>query len=253
MDIQKMIDDYARWLKSEITFEQVGEYYEITTPYLDSANDYLQIYVRQDGENLLFTDDSSTINNLKMCGFQFTPARKMHLSRILNQIGVKLSGDELTIKATPRDFPQKKHLLIQCMLRVDDMFAMSKSKVASLFLDDIQEFFEQQDIFYSDNVQFTGTSGFTHSYDFLLQRTRSKPERLCQAVNIPNKTSMSNILFSWSDTKPVRKNDSQLIVILNDRNGIARGVEDAFNNYDAKVIRWSERDNAENIAALSAS
>ena len=252
MDIQKMIDDYAHWLKSEITFERIGEYYEITTPFLDSANDYLQIYVRQDDDNLLFTDDSATINNLKMCGFQFTATRKAHLNRILSQYGVKLSGDELTIKATPRDFPQKKHLLLQCMLRVDDMFAMSKSKVASLFLDDIQEFFDQRDIFYSDNVQFTGTSGFAHSYDFLLQRTRNKPERLCQAVNIPNKTSMSNILFSWSDTKPVRKQDSKLVVILNDSNSIAHGIEDAFINYNAHVIRWSERDKTENLAMLSA-
>ena len=252
MDIQKMIDEYARWLKSEITFERIGEYYEITTPYLDSANDYLQIYVRQDGENLLFTDDGYTINSLKMGGFQFIPPRKAHLDRILNQYGVKLCGDELTTKATPRDFPHKKHLLIQAMLRVDDMFSMSKSKVASLFLDDIQEFFAQKDIFYSENVQFTGTSGFSHSYDFLLQRTRSKPERLCQAVNIPNKTSMSNILFSWNDTKPVRKSDSQLVVILNDRNSIARGVEDAFYNYGAKVIKWSERDSDESIAILSA-
>ncbi len=247
-----MIDDYAHWLKSEITFERIGEYYEITTPFLDSANDYLQIYVRQDDDNLLFTDDSATINNLKMCGFQFTATRKAHLNRILSQYGVKLSGDELTIKATPRDFPQKKHLLLQCMLRVDDMFAMSKSKVASLFLDDIQEFFDQRDIFYSDNVQFTGTSGFAHSYDFLLQRTRNKPERLCQAVNIPNKTSMSNILFSWSDTKPVRKQDSKLVVILNDSNSIAHGIEEAFNNYNAHVIRWSERDKTENLAMLSA-
>ena len=50
MDIQKLTADYATWLKQEITFEKVGEYYEITTPYLDSANDYLQIYVRQIGE-----------------------------------------------------------------------------------------------------------------------------------------------------------------------------------------------------------
>lgn len=252
MDIQKMIDEYARWLKSEITFERIGEYFEITTPYLDSANDYLQIYVRQDGEDLFFTDDGYTINSLKMGGFQFTPPRKAHLNRILSQYGVKLCGDELTTKATPRDFPQKKHLLIQAMLRVDDMFAMSKSKVASLFLDDIQEFFAEKDIYYSENVQFTGTSGFSHSYDFLLQRTRNKPERLCQAVNVPNKTSMSNILFSWNDTKPVRKSDSQLVVILNDRNSIARGIEDAFYNYDAKVIKWSERDSAESIAILSA-
>ena len=252
MDIQKLIDDYATWLKQEITFEKVGEYYEITTPYLDSANDYLQIYVRQIGDDIYFTDDSATIRNLKMAGFQFTPARKSHLQRILNQYGVRLDGDELICKAPANSFAQKKHLFIQAMLRIDDMFAISKSKVASLFLDDIQEFFDQKEIFYSDNVQFTGISGFAHNYDFLLQRTKAKPERLCQAVNNPNKSSMGNILFAWNDTKPSRKNGSQLVVILNDQNTVAKGVEDAFANYDVKVIRWSQREKEENIALVSA-
>lgn len=102
-------------------------------------------------------------------------------------------------------------------------------------------------------MQFTGTSGFSHSYDFLLQRTRTKPERLCQAVNNPNKSSMGNILFSCNDTKPARRSDSQLIVILNDQNSVARGVEEAFWNYAAKVIRWSERNKAENLELLAAS
>lgn len=253
MDIQKLIDEYAAWLKSEITFEKVGEYYEITTPYLDNANDYLQIYVRMDGNEIYFSDDSATIRGLKMSGFQFTPARKLHLQRILNQFGVKLDGDELTSKAPVNLFAQKKHLFIQAMLRIDDMFAISKSKVASLFLDDIQDFFAEKDIFYSDNVQFTGTSGFAHNYDFLLQRSRTKPERLCQAVNNPNKSSMGNVLFAWNDTKPARRNDSQLIVILNDQNSIAKGIEDAFLNYDAKVVRWSERNEDRNLALFSAS
>lgn len=253
MDIQKLIDEYALWLKREITFEKIGEYYEITTPYLDNANDYLQIYVRQLGEDIYFTDDCATIRNLKMSGFQFTPARKAHLQRILNQYGVKLDGDELISKAPAKNFAQKKHLFIQAMLRIDDMFEMTKSKVASLFLDDIQNFFTEKEIYYSDNVQFTGTSGFSHNYDFLLQRSRSKPERLCQAVNNPNKSSMGNILFAWNDTRPARKNDSQLIVILNDKNNIAKGIEEAFLNYDAKVIRWSERNKESNIELLSAS
>ena len=253
MDIQKLIDEYATWLKREITFEKIGEYYEITTPYLDSANDYLQIYVRMIGDDIYFTDDSATIRNLKMNGFQFTPARKTHLQRILTQYGVRLDGDELICKAPANAFAQKKHLFIQAMLRIDDMFAISKSKVASLFLDDIQDFFAERDIFYSDNVQFTGTSGFSHSYDFLLQRSKTKPERLCQAVNNPNKSSMGNILFAWNDTKPARRNDSQLIVILNDQNTIARGIEDAFLNYDAKVVRWSERNTDNNLTLFAAS
>ena len=138
------------------------------------------------------------------------------------------------------------------MLRIDDMFAVSKSKVASLFLDDIQAFFEEKEIYYSDNVQFTGVSGFTHNYDFLLQRAKTRPERLCQAINNPNKSSMGNVLFAWNDTKPSRKEDSELIVILNDQNSIARGVEDAFVNYDAKVVRWSERFKPESLELFSA-
>ena len=64
---------------------------------------------------------------------------------------------------------------------------------------------------------------------------------------------MGNILFAWNDTKPSRKHDSQLVVILNDQNTVAKGVEDAFANYDVKVIRWSERNDAKNLALLSAS
>lgn len=252
MDIQKLIDEYAAWLKSEITFEKIGEYYEITTPYLDNSNDYLQIYVRQIGNDIYFTDDGATIKGLKMSGLQFTPNRKTHLQRILNQYGIKMDKDELVAKVPINGFAQKKHMFIQAILRIDDMFSVSKSKVASFFLDDIQEFFEAKEIYYSDSVQFTGISGFAHNYDFLLQRTKNKPERLCQAVNNPNKSSMGNILFAWNDTKPSRKNDSQLIVILNDTKNIARGIEDAFEKYDAKVIKWSERNEEENIALVSA-
>ena len=150
------------------------------------------------------------------------------------------------------EFAKKKHLFIQAILRVDDMFALSKSKTASLFTDDIQQFFDSRDIFYSDNVQFTGTSGFTHSYDFLFQRTKTQPERLCQAVNNPNKSSVGNILFAWNDTKLVRKNNSQLIVILNDQNNVSRGIEEAFTNYDVKVVPWSQRNASENLALFAA-
>lgn len=252
MDIQKLIDEYATWLKSEISFEKIGEFYEITTPYLDNANDYLQIYVRQNGDDIFFSDDSATIHGLKMSGFQFTPNRKTYLQRILNQFGIKLEGDELVAKAPISLFAQKKHLFIQAIMRIEDMFAVSKSKVASFFLDDILDYFEEKEIYYSENVQFTGISGFAHNYDFLLQRTKNKPERLCQAVNTPNKSSVGNILFAWNDTKPSRKQDSQLIVILNDQNNVVRGVEDAFANYDAKVIRWSDRYKSETLSLISA-
>lgn len=252
MDIQALIDEYTSWLKSEIKFERFGEYYEITTPFLDSENDGLQIYVRQKGDNIEFTDDCATIQKLKVNGFQMNKPRREFLMRLLYQYNVKLEGDELQSKAPLGRFAQQKHLFLQAMLRVDDMFILSRQKSTSIFLDDVQNFFEQNDIFCSENVQFTGTSGFTHNYDFLIQRTREKPERLCQTVNNANKPTMGNILFSWNDTKPSRRQESELIVILNDRNSIAHGVEDAFETYGTKVIRWSERLSEDNLRLLSA-
>lgn len=76
MDIQKYIDSYAQWLKSEISFTKIGEYYEINTPFLDNDNDYLQFYVKQDKNELYFTDDGFTLNSLEMTGFSITPNRK---------------------------------------------------------------------------------------------------------------------------------------------------------------------------------
>lgn len=76
MDIKKCINDYAELLKNEITFTQMGEYFEITTPFLDSYNDYFQIYVRQDVDTVLFSDDSQTLNSLSMNGFQLTTNKK---------------------------------------------------------------------------------------------------------------------------------------------------------------------------------
>mgnify|MGYP001054682190 CR=1 FL=1 len=252
MDIQQLIDQYTTWIKNEIKFDKIGEYYEITTPYLDNANDYLQIYVKQIGDNICFTDDGAVINNLKMNGIQFTCNRKEHLNAILLQYGVQLRGNEIIAETSFDNFAQKKHLFIQAMLRIDDMFATSKSKVSSFFLDDIQNFFLEREIYHSENVQFIGVSGLSHNYDFLFQRNKKNPERLCQAVNTPNQSNVGNVIFSWNDTKSARKTDSQLIVILNDQNKIKNKIKEAFFKYDIRVILWSERNRPENLELFSA-
>ena len=38
-----------------------------------------------------------------------------------------------------------------------------------------------------------------------------------------------------------------------DQKGISKGVVEGFLNYDAKVIKWSEREKEENLLLLSAS
>ena len=239
-------------MKGEISVEKFGEYYEITTPYLDDANDYLQIYVKQVDDEIYFSDDSATIGNLKMCGFKFTQKKMAYLQQILNRYDVSLQGDELVTKTNVKKFAQKKHLFIQAILKITDMPIFTKSNSSGLFLEDVKDFFEKMDIFYSDNVQFRGKSGIAHSYDFLFQRTKSKPERLCQTINNSTKSNVSNLLFTWEDTKPSRRDDSLLIAILNDENAVYSGAEDAFSNYGVKAIEWSKMNISKNLELIVA-
>ncbi len=252
MDIKKYIDEYTSWLKSEITFNKVGEYYEISTPFLDDSNDYLQLYVKQDGNEIYFTDDGYTINSIEDSGIDLSPARKKQIKCQAQQYGADLCENELVMRAPANSFPEHKHLYIQCLLKIIDMYTLVKGRTISTFSDQIQSFFSGHDIYYSENIQFTGKSGFTHTYDYMFQRSKNKPERLCVALNNPTRQTTSAAIFTWDDTKPTRRADSKLIVLLNDSNKMGKGVEDALLNYDIAIIRWSEKDDPRNIDLLSA-
>ena len=137
MDIQKMIDSYANWIKERITFEKVNEYYEITTPYLDRFDDFLQIYVKQLKDGTIYmTDDGYIIGNLLSCGLSLRKNSNKFkiLERIVNNYGLQLKGEEITTKAELNNFPLKKHLMVQAMLSVDNMFELRKENVKNLYL-----------------------------------------------------------------------------------------------------------------------
>ena len=60
-------EKYVKWLEDEITVNKIGEYLEVTSPFLDRYNDYLQVYAKLESDDeVILTDDSYIINNLKM-------------------------------------------------------------------------------------------------------------------------------------------------------------------------------------------
>lgn len=110
MDIQEYINNYSK----------VGEYYEINTPFLSNDNDYLQLYVKQNGDTIFFTDDGYTLNDLEMNGVNLSQ-NKQRITSILIQYGIHLRGKELTLQAPVEEFTQRKQDFIQCMLCMNDV------------------------------------------------------------------------------------------------------------------------------------
>src|SRR2546429_4820113 len=67
-DIQRLLDAYHAWLKDKTALRQVDDWIEITTPYLDRHNDYVQIYAKKSNGSYILTDDGYTIDDLETSG-----------------------------------------------------------------------------------------------------------------------------------------------------------------------------------------
>ena len=134
-DIQKLLDDYTRWLRDKTVLRDVGrDWVQVTTPHLDRHNDCLQFYVRREDNGYLLTDDGYIISDLINSGCPLdSPKRQELLKMTLAGFGVQMDDEQLLIKATPENFPLKKHNLIQAMLAVNDLFYLASPHVASLF------------------------------------------------------------------------------------------------------------------------
>ncbi|GAB6273607.1 MAG: DUF1829 domain-containing protein [Peptococcaceae bacterium] len=251
-EIQKLIDQYLAWLKDKTTLRQVKDWIEITTPYLDRHNDYLQIYARRENSGFLLTDDGYVIGNLRRSGCELeSKKRKDLLALTLNGFGVNLDGDNLVVQASSDNFALRKHNLVQSMLAVNDLFYLAVPMVASLFLEDVTAWLELVEIRYTPKVKFTGKSGYDHLFDFVIPASKKQPERILQVINRPSRNTAQAVAFSWIDTKKVRPANSRAYAFLNDSERTLTGyVLEALKNYDVHPVPWSAREQArEELAA----
>jgi hypothetical protein len=244
-EIRKLLDQYSAWLKDKTTLRQIKDWVEITTPYLDRHNDYLQIYARRRNGDYLLTDDGYVLEDLRDQGCELESTKRRGLLKMtLSGFGVRLEEDRLEVIASAENFAIRKHNLIQAMLAVNDLFYLSSPTVASLFFEDVTSWLDLHEIRYTPKVTFTGKSGYAHLFDFVIPKSRAKPERIIRTINRPNKDTAQALAFSWIDTKEVRPPESQAYAFLNDADQIPPAlVIDALRNYSVNPILWSQREN----------
>lgn len=242
-ECKKLIEDYLSWLRKGLEVEALEGACELTTPFLDRHNDHLQVYARTEAGKVILTDDGYILSDLRTSGLEMTTEKRQAvLEAILNGFGVRREGGELVVEASRRNVGQRMHSLVQAMLSVSDMFVMAQQRVATFFWEDVREFLDQHEVRYSPRVKIAGKSGFDHAIDFLVPKSRKRPERLVQAINAPNKSTVSSLLFLVEDTRESREPNSEAYAFLNDRDRDVGGdVIEALEAYAVKPALWSRR------------
>lgn len=201
-DCQKLVDSYVEWLRQALSVEQIQGACELTTPFLDRHNDHLQVYATTQDGNIVLSDDGYILSDLRTSGLEVdTPKRRMVLDGVLNGLGVRVENDRLLIEASARNVGQRLHSLVQAMLAVNDMFVMSQPRVASFFWEDVRSFLDSHEIRYNARVKLAGKSGYDHGIDFLVPKSRKRPERILQAIAAPKRDNIFAYLWTLSDTQ----------------------------------------------------
>src|SRR5512145_279363 len=104
-EIKKLLEEYRAWLKDSTKLREVEETVEITTPYLDRHNDHIQIYAQRNNGGYILTDDSYTIQDLRLSGCSLDTEKRQDLLRAtLNGFGVELAGESLIVKTSKDRF-----------------------------------------------------------------------------------------------------------------------------------------------------
>lgn len=251
-DVQKLLDEYWIWIKDQTVLRQIGDWIEITTPYLDRHNDHIQIYAKRRNGGFVLTDDGYVLQDLEQSGCKIdTEKRKMLLTMALNGFGVKREGHALEVRATPANFALRKHSLIQAVLAVHDLFYLASPVVASLFYEDVVAWLDLSEVRYTPDVKFTGKSGFDYVFDFVIPKSKVQPERIVKAIGKPNRETAQQMILAWHDTKEVRPPESRAYAILNDSEApVSESIIDAMRSYEVRPVPWSERERVrEELAA----
>jgi Domain of unknown function DUF1829 len=146
------------------------------------------------------------------------------------------------------------HSLVQAMLAVNDMFVMAQPRVASFFFEDVRAYLDSHDVRYTARVKLAGKSGYDHGVDFLIPKSRQRPERLLQAIAAPKRDNIFGYLWTLSDTRAARgggsAQESEAYAFLNDQEqAIGGDVIEALHAYRVIPAVWSERDKY--VAALA--
>lgn len=243
-ECKSLIGSYVSWLNEELRVEALESSCVISTPFLDRHNDEIEVYVeKQDDGQFYLTDDGYTLSDLRHSGVVLdTAKREAHLEKILNGFGVRLSGEELHVRTTARDFPQRKHNLIQAILTINDMFVMGEETVLQLFKEDVEKFLRQHRVPVIRDLKLSGHSGFDHKFDFGIPGNES--DAVLQAVNRLTRDHAASLAFMVSDVMRARGEGALVAyAFLNDEgNELNAENVDALTAYNIRPLRWSKRE-----------
>lgn len=121
VDQSSLIADCVAYFRSQTEGKTVGDYTEITFPYMDSNNDCLNLYIKIIGSDLFeVTDCGSAFENLEMNGINLDQVKDI-IIRLTSAHGVEFSGGVLRLLSSSDLLGSNCHRMLQVLIKLDTL------------------------------------------------------------------------------------------------------------------------------------
>lgn len=206
----------------------------LSTPFQNIEGSFIDLFFGEQNDMYspyILTDLGGTAAYLFDMNIRLytTKKRRAIIEDICNSLGVIDDNGEFKIhlgKEDLKNIPDAMVRLSQACIRISDLAFYRQNKEGSLFLENLEEFFESKDIKYDTELEIRGRYNRLVKVDFKVYG--KKINSIVMGLSAHNNSSSHNIaneIFrKWHDIQ-IFKNDMQFISIY-DANGIHFKDED---------------------------
>ncbi|MDX6047474.1 DUF1828 domain-containing protein [Bacillus paranthracis] len=251
ININLIEQSYFNWIKQNTKFTSVlNEAVELSSPFVDSLNENVKIYIEPNSHEFRITDDGYTLWSLEALGISFRKGshREKMLHQIVDRHNIHLNDKELYILSDKDNIGRAIHILIQSVLTISDFLKTDKKNVKSLFIEEVGKYFiKNKDLYdYFPDLEIQGKSKLMHKFDYLMT-TKNRQKKLVRLVNHLDQIQLERVLLSWQDTSQQRlKNyneDLGMVALVNDsEKELPDKFTQAFNEYGIEALGFSDKE-----------
>lgn len=129
--VESYLDGYLKFLRDKSNEIQISaNITKLTLPFLDNLNDCTEIFIIKKDNEYIITDNGETLSNLSFNGIEInSPTRKNIFKNILISYGVILEEGALIVKTSENNLYLKKHMLLQCIIKINDMYILNRTNI----------------------------------------------------------------------------------------------------------------------------
>ncbi|MFC6170077.1 DUF1828 domain-containing protein [Loigolactobacillus jiayinensis] len=246
MNTNKMLDDYANWLRTQYKIKSIGAADEITTPFVNSIGDNMRIYVQSLSNNRIqLSDDGITIEDLELSGIDLSDSRKSIINNIKRQFSIDQLDDVLSVSGSVNDFPNMKQRLTSAILKVSDLAYTKKSNIDKMFFEEVYKYFETNDFGGLPHYAVEGKSGVKHNLNYVIPARNDKPFKIIDFQNRITKNDVMIGAYKYRDINDSSEYFSKNIaysIIYNDSEMNASDTSQKI-AYDSgiTIYTWSDK------------